>query len=158
MWKKLIHHRSKKTQVPEKKSNEESIEEVYPKLSTIKNNRLLICDDAFGNRLVLKRYFKRYGYEFDEAQNGKEAIDMVVEHGEYAIIWIDVKMPIMNGIECTRYLRQHGYQGIIIGITGFTDQNITSDCIDAGMTHVMTKPITREVILTFLDTYIPKTC
>jgi len=61
------------------------------------------------------------------------------------IVWIDLKMPIMDGLEAVRYLRApypsgFGYKGFIVGVTGYADTDTRDMCLKTGMNVVITKP------------------
>jgi CheY-like chemotaxis protein len=129
--------------------------ETNPKIEEIKtNNKHLICDDAFSNRLVLKKYLNMYKCDTDEAENGKDAIEQVKLNGIYKIIWMDLKMPKMDGIEATKYLRNEmHYEGIIIGLTGYVDDITVKQCLRAGMNYVIPKPFDKKVIETYTEKY-----
>jgi len=63
-------------------------------------------------------------------------------------------MPRMNGMECTEALRKkHNYQGIIIGLTGFIDQESVNECHKRGMNHVIGKPIDKNVLYHYAEKY-----
>ena len=116
-----------------------------------KNLKHLICDDAYTNRLVLKKYLIMYGCEVDEAENGEDAINKVKTNGEYQIIWMDIKMPKMDGFECTYQLRNTlAYTGRIIGLTGYVDETTIKKCKDVGMEHVIAKPFDKNTINDFV--------
>ncbi|XWV25127.1 histidine protein kinase SLN1 [Tupanvirus deep ocean] len=117
-----------------------------------KNNKHLICDDSSMNRLVLKKYLNLYGCNVDEAENGIDAINKVKENGEYNIIWMDIKMPKMNGHECTKILRHElNYKGVIIGLTGYVDDDSIKKCHEVGMNYVLAKPFNADVIHMYVD-------
>ena len=118
-----------------------------------KNGKILVCDDSSGNRLVLKRYLERKGYQIEEASNGKEAIEMITKNGTYNIIWIDIQMPEMDGLSCTEKLREMNYEGVIIGLTGYVDPITFKKCSDSGMNHVISKPVDKDVLYMYLDKY-----
>ena len=106
----------------------------------------LIVDDSDVNRLVLKKYLKNF--TCDEATNGQNAITLVKQDfSKYDYIWMDVKMPVMDGIEATQILRKLGYKNNIVGITGMVDTKTNNKCIDAGMNKVIAKPIELAEIL-----------
>lgn len=117
-----------------------------------KNKKHLICDDAYTNRLVLKKYLTLFGCEVDEAENGSDAIEKIKTNGEYNIIWMDIKMPKMDGHECTKNLRTNlKYSGKIIGLTGYVDDITIKKCYDVGMNAVVAKPFDVEIIKTYAD-------
>lgn len=117
-----------------------------------KNSKHLICDDAHTNRLVLKKYLIHYGCYVDEAENGVDAIEKIKENGQYDIIWMDIKMPKMDGQECTDYLRKNmNYNGSIIGLTGYVDDTSVKKCLQVGMNEVVPKPFDANVIQMYVQ-------
>jgi osomolarity two-component system, sensor histidine kinase SLN1 len=123
-----------------------------------KNKKNLICDDAYTNRLVLKKYLIRFGCDVDEAENGMDAINKIKDNGEYSIIWMDIKMPKMDGQECTKILRNDmNYKGTIIGLTGYVDSTSIKKCLDLGMNQVVPKPFNYKVIQAYVDNHIDDT-
>lgn len=134
------------------KSMEKTI--IPPDIVLKKNNKHLICDDAFANRLVLKKYLLLYNCEVDEAENGQDAIKKVIENGIYKIIWMDIKMPKMNGFDCTEQLiKTAKYEGPIIGLTGYVDEPTVKKCYALGMSHVLAKPFDKKVIKDYCEKY-----
>jgi CheY-like chemotaxis protein len=122
----------------------------------IQSNKHLIVDDSSWNRLVLKRCLVDLGYTVEEADDGRHALTQVSVHGEFAIIWMDIRMGSnqMSGIEATRLLRQHySYKGAIIGLTGYVDDKSYQDAKMCGMTHCLHKPFRIEVVKLHCEQY-----
>src|SRR5579872_2540909 len=139
---------------PKEKVSPISTPTMESSLSTNKNNRHLICDDAFANRLVLKKYLMLYGCEVDEAENGLGAIEKVNTNGTYNVIWMDIKMPKMDGFTCTENLvSKMKYSGPIIGLTGYVDEETVKKCYAMGMTHVLSKPFDKSMIKNYCEQY-----
>ena len=114
----------------------------------------LICDDAFSNRLVLKKYLNIFGCDVDEAENGLEAVNKIENGNIYNVIWMDIKMPRLDGFDATmRITKTLNYKNIIIGLTGYVDEITTKKCYDAGMKHVVSKPFDKKVIQMYCDKY-----
>jgi CheY-like chemotaxis protein len=84
--------------------------------------RLLIVDDAGTNRKLLKRLLENHGHKCDEAEDGRVAVDKVVEamnQGKmYDTVLLDYEMPIMNGPQAAKEMRALGCDSFIVGITG----------------------------------------
>lgn len=117
-----------------------------------KNSKHLICDDAYTNRYVLKKYLLQFGCNIDEAENGIDALEKIKTNGEYNVIWMDIKMPKMDGHECTQILRQGmNYTGTIIGLTGYVDDNSIKKCLSLGMNYVVAKPFDSKIIQTYVE-------
>eukprot|EP01136_Pigoraptor_vietnamica_P030934 Opistho-1_new@90823 len=116
--------------------------------------RHLVCDDGRINRLVLRRYLEALGpCSVDEAENGQQAVDMAaaaqnVRGAPYDIVWMDVRMPVLDGIEATKRIRANPdcRKTLIFGVTGdVTAQEITL-YRGIGMHDILSKPVTRAVI------------
>lgn len=117
------------------------------------NGKHLICDDCETNRIILAKFLSKK-YEYDFAKNGYEVIKNIEKNGNYNIIWMDLEMPKMNGIECTNYLRKNlKYKGIIIGMTGYVDAESLNDCYNCGMNNVMIKPLNINILYNYADKY-----
>ncbi len=74
---------------------------------TLKGMRFLIADDNDLNAEILEELLKMEGADCDRAVNGKEAVEMFAraEEGRYNIILMDIKMPVMNGYDATKEIR-----------------------------------------------------
>lgn len=117
---------------------------------------VLIVDDCPTNRKIIQILLHQNDKDLiiDEVADGVEVIKLMEEKKQYDLIFIDVQMPIMDGIECTKELREkYNYKNSIIGITSYADNESITNCLNSGMTDVMTKPITREIIKKFYIKY-----
>jgi len=111
--------------------------------------RVLLCDDNTINQKVAVRILQQLGYEPDQAANGREALD-ALDRKPYDLIFMDVMMPEMDGLEATRVIRKLQQSGgsanfnariIIIAMTAQAMQGDRDKCIAAGMDDYLAKPI-----------------
>ena len=126
-------------------------------------NKVLIVDDDQMNRFILKQYLINYGISecsILEKTNGKEVIDLYDDSSsvfmDINIIFIDKKMPYMDGVDTIKYLTTKGYNGITVCITGYTDSNTRKQLTDAGANHILSKPIIYNNFVCLLDRIILK--
>lgn len=108
--------------------------------------KILIVDDNDDIRKMLKRKFKKTGWEIMEAVNGREGVDRAFEH-QPDLILLDMHMPVMDGREAAAYLRENGYTGKIAALTASVMRSDTDEAIKYGCDHFIAKPITK----TFID-------
>lgn len=124
------------------------------------NKKILVVDDNLLNRKLASAILKGSNIDHDIAENGKEAYEKFLS-GDFHLILMDIQMPIMNGIESTRKIREYesnsGKLGNIpiIAVTTFTMVSDKKNCFDAGMNEVLGKPYKTdeltEMISRFLD-------
>jgi len=112
--------------------------------------RILIVDDIFVNRLLLKEIVKKFCKNCFEAENGKEAIE-ILEREEINVVLMDIEMPVMNGLETTKYIREKlAYPKRltpIIALTAYNTSTFFTRFSDAGFNELLTKPYTRDSLL-----------
>lgn len=113
----------------------------------------LVVDDSTLNRMVIRKLLEKQNIGADEASNGQEAIGLI-KNNKYRIIWMDIKMPRMNGIQLTEHLRENlKYEGIIIGVTGCIDQTSKDNYVRIGMNGMIAKPIDKEDLHYYIKKY-----
>jgi len=117
--------------------------------------RILLVEDNPVNARLAEVIFKRLGHIVSAAKNGKIALDMVRENC-YDVIFMDVEMPVMDGIETTRHIRS-GSAGeenrdiSIVALTAYALAEYQNECIDTGMDFFITKPINVMLIPDILN-------
>lgn len=124
-----------------------------------KAHKHLIVDDAKHNRTILSKYLERFGISTEEAENGKAALKYLPIINEFDIVWMDIRMPILNGFDCTLKIREEGYENVIIGVTGDVSRENVAKCYDVGMNHVILKPViySKLINLTYIKKYLEDT-
>ena len=116
-----------------------SKEQIY---TTRKNKKVLLVEDNPINQKITEKMLGRIGIDSTLAQNGQEAIDMVMEDPEeFDLILMDVQMPVLNGLDATRNLRDAGISLPIIAMTANVLKGDREVCIDAGMDDYIGKPV-----------------
>jgi len=103
--------------------------------------KALIVDDEMTNRLILRSLLKKQGYETVEAENGQQAVDLYKQESP-RIVFMDVMMPVMDGYEATRIIKDLAGNRFIpvIFLTAMTDEDSLQACIDAGGDDFLVKP------------------
>ncbi|MCB1352799.1 MAG: response regulator [Rhodobacteraceae bacterium] len=117
--------------------------------------RILVVDDNAINREVACSLLARLGVETSTAENGAEALRMLDDE-EFDVVFMDMQMPILDGLETTRRLRSENYAGPIIGLTANAFTSDRMACLDAGMNDFMPKPVTRAKLIEMLCSRLPQ--
>lgn len=117
--------------------------------------RILLVEDVPVNQRVAQHILQRLGYDsISLACNGKEALESVCRQ-PYDVVFMDVQMPEMDGLEATRQIRQNSAlaQPYIIAMTAHAMAGDRDRCLDAGMDDYLSKPIKRDRVLEVLQRY-----
>ncbi|CAH1190147.1 Sensor histidine kinase RcsC [Paenibacillus auburnensis] len=105
---------------------------------------ILIAEDHPVNLQILQVYLKKRGYAADVALNGQQAVEAVRLH-HYDLIFMDIQMPLMDGIEATMKIREeHGLYPVIVAATAFAQKEDRELCLKVGMQDFISKPIRTE--------------
>jgi CheY-like chemotaxis protein len=117
--------------------------------------RLLVVDDNPDNRLLLVTILRKVGFQVREAENGKQAINLF-EQWQPHLIWMDMRMPVMDGYEASAKIRQlkGGDKVKIIAITASAFREQHASIIKAGCDAVIHKPFHAPDIFTVLTEYL----
>ncbi len=105
--------------------------------------KALVVEDNKFNQIVMKNLVKRIGINVDIAENGSEALDMV-NQSTYDLIFMDIRMPVMNGHEATRHIRARVDEVAdipILAVTAEATKNDVTECMESGMNLHLAKPL-----------------
>jgi len=103
--------------------------------------RLLITEDHPENRLLLHKLLEPLGFDLREAVNGQEAVALF-EQWRPHLIWMDIRMPVMNGLEATRHIRESnaGAHTKIVALTAHALEEERREILEAGCDDFIRKP------------------
>ena len=108
--------------------------------------KILIIDDERSIRNSLKEILADEGYDVDVAENGQQGCEMV-EKEKYDVIFCDIKMPVMDGVETLAKLNSMGIDSAVVMISGHADVDTAVDCIKKGEFDFIQKPLDLNRIL-----------
>jgi len=120
----------------------------------------LVVEDNPVNQRVATAMLNRLGFQTDSASNGKEALSRVTtNHDGYDVILMDCQMPVMDGYEATRYIREweqsNGQSGTpIIALTADVLPGTEKSCLDCGMNDYLAKPVRKENLREVLSRWV----
>ena len=114
---------------------------------------ILIAEDENSNFRLLQAILKKSNLTIIRANNGNDAIEKF-ENKTIDLILMDVKMPIMDGLEATREIKKLNKAIPIIALTAFAMQDDEKICLDAGCNEYVSKPIRPDNLLHLLNKYL----
>jgi len=112
---------------------------------------ILVVDDEFGDRESLKAILEDKGYRVATAKDGAEAIEMV-KRRHYDIIFLDVKLPDMNGVETFEQVKKIDSNVTVIMMTGYTEEELVSRAVSEGVYTCIYKPFDMEKVIALVET------
>jgi CheY-like chemotaxis protein len=120
----------------------------------LRGKRVLLVEDNEYNRLLARTFLSNANLEVTEAENGELAVACVREQ-EFDLILMDVQMPVMDGFEATRHLRQElGLKTPIIALTASAINGEKQKCLAAGMNDYLTKPFFEDELLQLVHAWV----
>ena len=117
--------------------------------------KILVVDDQPENRQLMMRLLTQIGLQVKEAKNGQEALNLWQEWQPH-LIWMDIRMPIMNGYEATQRIRAslEGENTVIIALTAYASNTDRNSAISAGCNDYLSKPFQEDEIFSKMAEYL----
>ncbi|GAB7344200.1 hypothetical protein MBLNU457_2091t1 [Dothideomycetes sp. NU457] len=147
----------------------DAMEQITAQAESSGRIRVLVAEDNKVNQEVVLRMLKLEDiYDVTVAKDGQEALDLVKESmstksdnpqsphagkGPYNLIFMDVQMPNLDGLQSTKLIRDLGYRAPIVALTAFAEESNVKDCLDSGMNFFLSKPIRRPALKKVLKEY-----
>ena len=107
--------------------------------------RVLIAEDSETNAMVAKTMLERLGLEYQHVVDGAAAVDTAL-FSEFDVILMDVSMPILDGLEATRILRERGYTKPIVAMTVHALKEDRDAALAMGINSYLTKPVRPDAL------------
>ncbi len=131
-----------------------------PLVSGFAGRRVLVAEDNVTNQKVVMRMLEKLGCEVTLACDGAEAIDHAA-HGGVDLVFMDMQMPGVDGLEATRAIRTMAGDVARVPIVALTANSMAHErqaALDSGMNGFVSKPVRREDIEKALSEYLPPDC
>lgn len=119
---------------------------------------ILLAEDNPVNQKLAVVMLSKAGFKVEVADNGQEAVEkFIAAPGSFDLILMDIQMPVMDGLEATKALREKGFKSIpIIAMTAQAMKGDMERCLANGMNDYISKPIKRELVFQIIDKRIFK--
>lgn len=145
--------------IPMRLSNDKTKQEIVEMTDlqkSLKGLRVLAVEDNELNRMVLQVILKKCDVVMSIAHNGQEAIDLIQEK-EFDIVLMDVQMPIVDGLEATKYIREELKSTTpIIGLSANAMREEVEICKQAGMNDYLVKPYSERALVEVMKKWFSK--
>ncbi len=115
---------------------------------------ILISEDDYISYKYLKRVLKDFNVVLLHAENGKQAVDFIRNNPEIDIVLMDIRMPVMDGFEATKQIKELRHDLPIIAQTAYAFQTEREKILNAGCDEYLSKPIEKEKLINILEKYL----
>lgn len=115
--------------------------------------RVLLVEDTKDNQALLSLFLRKMGVEVSIAENGLMAVAAATT-SEFDLIFMDMQMPVMDGMTAVKILRENGYTGPIVALTANAMQEYKTECIQAGCNDFLSKPVDQQRFYEIAKTYL----
>jgi signal transduction histidine kinase/CheY-like chemotaxis protein len=124
-----------------------------PETQVTFTGEVLLVEDVGDSQHLLDMYLRKLGATVTVADNGQQAFELAQER-LFDLILMDMQMPVMNGLDATHMLREHGYPGPIVALTANVSSEAREQCAAAGCDGFLTKPIDRVRFNQLVSSYL----
>ncbi len=114
---------------------------------------VLLAEDNHTNQQLLSMLLRKMGIEVSVAENGEVAVRMAQEN-HYDLIYMDMQMPVLSGVDAVKTLRSQNYEQPIVALTANATTEDKMICINAGCNDFLTKPIPRDKLYDITSRYL----
>jgi CheY-like chemotaxis protein len=114
--------------------------------------KILIAEDNDSNYILMTYILKKY-YQFERAKNGQEAVEKV-EKDSFDIVLMDIKMPVMDGLEATKAIKAIRPELPIVALTANAFDSDRQLAMDAGCDDFLSKPVSSELCLKTIKKFL----
>jgi DNA-binding response OmpR family regulator len=114
--------------------------------------KILIVDDSKNIRITIQHLLENENHEFDIAMNGEEALDKILTN-EFDLVFLDIRMPTMDGMEVLREIRKKGNKTPVVILSAYGTVDNAVEAMKLGVVDFMTKPFTPAEIRELLQSF-----
>ena len=114
--------------------------------------KILVAEDNDSNYILMTYILKRH-YEFERAKNGQEAVEKV-ETGNYDLVLMDIKMPVMDGLEATKAIKEAHPELPIVALTANAFDSDRKLALEVGCDDFLSKPVSSDLCLKVLAKFL----
>ena len=145
-------------ELAEQPATEKTIQKPLSVAQTINQKTILLVEDTPVNQQVALKLLGKSNYLVTLAENGKRAVELIFEQS-FDLILMDIQMPVMNGLEAARLIRQYETEQAIartpiVAMTANAMQSDREECLASGMDDFVAKPFRADDILTIIERHI----
>ena len=126
---------------------------IIKEFASVNKKKFLVVEDYYVNQKLFKTILESLNIEVEVADNGQQAVELVSEK-KYDLILMDIQMPVMNGIDATKKIREMGIKTPIIAVTANTITGELEKIYEVGMDDFLSKPFKKADLVQIFSKWI----
>jgi CheY-like chemotaxis protein len=111
---------------------------------------ILVVDDEASICLLLRDVLTRFGHQVETCQDGTKAVELASQQ-EFDLVFLDIRMPGMSGLEALRNLRELRPNTAFVMITGYAQTDVMEECLRSGAAACLSKPFSISQVVKVLQ-------
>ncbi len=131
-------------------------EQAYPIQKDVADVRILVAEDEILNYELVREILSMHGFVSLHAANGEEAVNIIREHKDISMVLMDIKMPVLGGLEASRKIKAINPNLPIIALTAHVLPGDREKTLEAGCDDYLTKPVSRKILIDCIEKYTGK--
>lgn len=147
-----IPYRRTKTDVASSKENPDEGEPV----AQDNNLKILVAEDEEINYMLVRELLRPFNAELVRAVNGKEAVEVALNDETFNLVLMDLKMPVMDGFEASRLIKENRPDLEIIALTAYSMESDKIKALSCGCSDVIVKPLQKEILYSKISKKLSK--
>ena len=116
---------------------------------------ILIADDNEHNRYIARFLLEDAGHQVEQVENGEDAVRKA-QKGNFDLVLMDIQMPVLDGLEATKQLKQAGFNTPIVALTAKAMRGDREEILAAGCDGYISKPFEVDAFVIDVEKYIIK--
>lgn len=116
--------------------------------------KILVAEDEDSSYKIINKIFSEHDIDILRAVNGKEAVDIVSSNPNIQLVLMDIKMPVMNGIQATKEIKQIRPELPVIATSAFAMPGDKQIFKDAGCEDYLSKPVKADLLISLIRRYV----
>lgn len=113
--------------------------------------KILIVDDEEGIRKTLRYILSKKGYVIFQAEDGRQAVDILAQNAAIDVVLLDIKMPNMDGMAVLDWIRENNITASVVMLTGLMELDTAVKTMKSGAFDFLTKPVKKEELMAAVD-------
>lgn len=126
---------------------------IIKELLSANRKRFLLAEDYYINQKLFKTILNNIGIDVDVADNGKEAVALALSN-KYDLILMDIQMPVMNGFDASKKIKEAGIKTPVIAVTANAVAGEKEKCLEAGMDDFLSKPFKKADLVQLFSKWL----